>query len=108
MDSKKEQKDKLEDRLEMLYFSSPTCQPCKKYFPIVEEVAEVYSGMMNFRKVDITEEPKVAQDHNVMGVPTTLYKIGNTEVYRAVGTMDADELNHHTKRLLSYKLLILD
>ena len=103
-----ESKNNLEDKLEMLYFSSEKCQPCKKYEPIVQDVAEVYSGMMNFRKVDIIKEPEVAQKHMVMGVPTTLYKIGDTEVYRSVGSMDAEELNHHTKRLLNYKLLIID
>jgi thioredoxin 1 len=50
---------------------APWCQPCKAYSPLFERVAGQYPEVA-FARVNVDEEPAVAQAFNVRGIPTTL------------------------------------
>ena len=52
-------------------FWAPWCGPCQMMMPIVEEVAKETKEVV-LGKVNIDENPKLAEKYNVMGVPTFL------------------------------------
>ncbi|OIN90125.1 thioredoxin [Candidatus Berkelbacteria bacterium CG1_02_42_45] len=52
-------------------FWAPWCGPCQMMMPIVEEVAKETKEVV-VGKVNIDENPKLAEKYNVMGVPTFL------------------------------------
>jgi thioredoxin 1 len=50
-------------------FFAPWCGPCKLVAPILEEVAAERPDI-SVVKVDVDQEPELAQQHKIMGVPT--------------------------------------
>jgi len=52
-------------------FWAPWCGPCQMMMPIVEEVAKETKEVV-VGKVNIDENPKLAEKYNVMSVPTFL------------------------------------
>lgn len=51
-------------------FFADWCMPCKMFSPIVDEVAEQYAGKLKVVKINIDEEPELAQKYMVMSIPT--------------------------------------
>lgn len=66
---------------QLLYFTSSWCQPCKQLAPIMDEVA----NEVPVRKVDIDNEPTLAQQYGVRSVPTIVLVENGNEKERLVG-----------------------
>lgn len=61
------------------------CGPCKMLAPIIEKLAPDYEGKIKIVKVDIDDQPELAQEQNVRSIPTlVVYKDGK-EASREVG-----------------------
>jgi len=50
---------------------APWCQPCKAYGPVFERVSGQYPEVA-FARVNVDEEPAIAQAFGVRGIPSTL------------------------------------
>lgn len=65
-------------------FSATWCGPCKMMAPVLEKLAEEYSGKVLIGKIDVEENMDIAMKYRVMNVPTLLIfkdgKILNTMV----------------------------
>lgn len=58
-------------------FSATWCGPCKMLEPVVEKLSEEWVGKAEVYKIDIDQTPSIAQNFQVMGVPTLmLFKNG--------------------------------
>ncbi len=58
-------------------FWATWCGPCRMIAPTVEELAEEYAGKVVVGKVDVDENPELAQAYGVMSIPTLiLFKDG--------------------------------
>ena len=58
-------------------FWAPWCGPCHMVSPILEEIAEERSGELRVVKVNIDQEPELAQRYGVMSIPAmVLFKDG--------------------------------
>ncbi|MDY6911053.1 MAG: thioredoxin [Chloroflexota bacterium] len=53
-------------------FWAPWCGPCQAVGPIIEELANEYEGKVDFAKVNVDENPKVASAFSVQSIPTLL------------------------------------
>ena len=63
----------LESKVPVLVdFWAPWCGPCRMLSPVVDEVAEENAGRAKVVKVNIDEEPDLAQRFGVMSIPTLL------------------------------------
>lgn len=51
-------------------FTAVWCGPCKMLDPIVQELAEDWSGQVKVVKLDVDENQDIAMQYHVMGVPT--------------------------------------
>ena len=51
-------------------FHAKWCGPCKASAPALEDAAREFEGEVRIVKVDIDEEPALAETYNVRGVPT--------------------------------------
>ena len=58
--------------LVMVDFSAPWCGPCKAIDPIIDELAQEYSGKVTFAKVNVDENQNTAIRYSVQSLPTIL------------------------------------
>ena len=66
-------------------FSAAWCGPCKQLSPIIDELAQEYSGKVKVGKVDIDEASDTAGQFGIMSVPTVLLFKGGEKVDQIVG-----------------------
>lgn len=61
------------------YFAT-WCPPCKQLTPVLEKVGTEFSGRLKIVKVNVDDNPHLAQRYSITGVPTMiLYKNGSVE-----------------------------
>ncbi len=53
-------------------FYADWCGPCKAMGPVVDEVAEELSGEIDVYKLNVDENPEIAQRYRVMSIPTLI------------------------------------
>ena len=76
------------------------CKPCLMVAPILDELAEEYSGKINFVKVDIDQNPKTAARYKVMSIPTLLIFKNGEPVSHIVGVRPKGELKRSLDAVL--------
>ena len=65
----------------LIDFWATWCGPCKMMAPMLEDIAAEYAGRLKIVKVNTDEQPDLAEQHNVMTVPTlVLYKDGTVQI----------------------------
>lgn len=53
-------------------FWAPWCGPCRVVSPVLEELSREMSGKASFGKVNVDDNPGVANEFGVQGIPTIL------------------------------------
>ncbi|MHB1551833.1 MAG: thioredoxin [Vulcanimicrobiaceae bacterium] len=66
-------------------FWAPWCGPCKMLSPIVEKVAASHTGKAKFMKLNTDENPSLAGEYQVSGIPCLILFKGGRAVDRIVG-----------------------
>ncbi len=78
-------------------FWAEWCGPCKMQGPIVEEVAKDFDGKVKVGKLEVDQNPQMAQKYGIMSIPTVAIFKGGEIVWQSVGMQPkeglADELN---------------
>ena len=81
-------------------FFAEWCMPCLMMAPIIEELSDKFKGKIKFGKVNIDENPKIAQKFHVTSIPTfILFKEGNP-IKQFVGSMADEEFREELKQFL--------
>ena len=66
-------------------FWAPWCGPCRMIAPVIEEIAAEFDGKAVVGKVNVDEDPSLAQRYGVMSIPTLIILKGGKVVEQAVG-----------------------
>jgi thioredoxin 1 len=82
-------------------FSAEWCGPCKSLAPIVENLAEEYSGRVKFVQLDIDENRQTPSSFGVMAVPTLILFKGGEVVDKVTGFKPKAVLTQHIEKLVS-------
>jgi len=68
------------------------CGPCKMIAPILEEIANEYSGKIKVAKLNIDDNPQTPPKYGIRGIPTLmLFKNGEVEATK-VGALSKSQL----------------
>ena len=66
-------------------FWAPWCGPCRMLAPVVEKLAASHAGRVKFVKLNTDDNPGLAGQYNVSGIPCLILFKGGKDVERIVG-----------------------
>ena len=66
-------------------FWAAWCGPCKMIAPVLEEIAAANTGRVKIVKVNVDENPKLAEQYHIQSIPTLLYFSGGLVQEQTIG-----------------------
>jgi thioredoxin len=75
------------------------CAPCRALAPVLQQSARTYNGRIKFLKVNVDEEPQLAEALQVESLPTLLFFRNGRLVDKVVGLAEEQELTARFERL---------
>ena len=72
-------------------FWASWCGPCRMMSPIVEEIAQEHPEI-EVVKINVDDEPDLAQKYKIMNIPTLLYFRGGEIAKRQIGAVSKTKL----------------
>jgi thioredoxin 1 len=82
-------------------FWAPWCGPCKMLAPVVEKVAGQFSGKVDFVKLNTDENPSIAGQYGISGIPCLVLYKGGQAVDRIVGFVPERDITAMLNRHLA-------
>jgi len=81
-------------------FWAEWCGPCKMIAPVIEELAEEYSGKVNIGKIDVDENNEISSRYGIRNIPTVLFFKNGQLVDKQVGATQKSALAQKIEALL--------
>ena len=73
-------------------FTAVWCGPCKMLDPVVKELAQAWTGHVKVVKLDVDNNPNLAMQYQVMGVPTLMLFKNGQPIERVTGYQPKNRL----------------
>jgi thioredoxin 1 len=72
-------------------FWAEWCGPCKMLGPVIEQLAADYDGKAVVGKINVDDEPELAQRYGIMSIPTVIFFKDGQEIDKKIGVMPPQE-----------------
>lgn len=80
------------DKPAIIDFYADWCRPCKMMAPTFKSMAREYAGKVDFYKIDIDQQPELAQLFGVQSIPSLLFIPLEGKPTMSVGLMEQEQL----------------
>jgi thioredoxin 1 len=81
-------------------FWAPWCGPCRMVAPVVDEIADQYSGQVKVVKLNTDENPNTASQYGIRSIPTLMIFKGGQRVDMVVGAVPKTTLANTLEKYL--------
>jgi len=81
-------------------FWAPWCGPCLMIAPVTEKLSEEYANKVKFCKLNVDENPEMAQKYRVMSIPLLLLFKDGQQVDGILGAVPESIIQPKIKALL--------
>ena len=72
-------------QLVLVDFWATWCGPCRMIAPVLDELAEEYAGRVKICKVNVDDEPALAQRYKIMSIPAVFLFRDGEVVEKMIG-----------------------
>lgn len=79
---------------------APWCGPCRMMEPSIKQLAETYKGQLTVIKVNIDDNPALARQYGIQGVPTLMLFKEGEKLFQQAGAMPYPQLKQLMSRYL--------
>lgn len=96
--SKKEFKDFIKKDLALVDFFADWCMPCLMMAPIIDNLSEKFKGKIEFGKVNIEDNQKLAQEFDVVSIPNFILFKDGKQIEQFIGSMPFEDFEKRLKK----------
>ena len=90
------------NKIEVLDFYATWCGPCRRMAPVMEQMESKYGDKITFRRIDVDQETQLAQEYNIVSIPTLVILSPAKEVIDVIeGFHDATEMDEIFSKLIT-------
>lgn len=82
-------------------FYATWCGPCKELVPILDEIEKNHKGEVIFKRIDVDQEPELAQEFRIEAIPMLMFITPTGEYQTIVGLQDAPVIEEKITELLA-------
>ena len=91
--------NEFSDKIIVIDFWAVWCSPCKLFAPIFEKLQQEYYKDFIFGKINVDENPLIAQSFGISSIPTTLFIKEGKLLRKFVGVMNYETLRQFLEKL---------
>lgn len=82
-------------------FWAPWCGPCRAMGPVIDELANEYTGQVKVAKMNVDENPSTPSKYGIRAIPTLILFKGGEVVEQITGAVSKSSI----KEMISQKAL---
>lgn len=83
----------------LLDFFAPWCAPCRALSAELEQISDNYTGVIRVCRVNVDEEPRLADRYNITEIPTVIFFKNGMPTDRFTGFRNAEEIEAMIARI---------
>jgi thioredoxin len=81
-------------------FWASWCGACSMVTPVLDQLAEEFSGRVKIAKLNVDENPVTSSHYGIRSIPSLLFFKNGTRVNTITGALPKDELKRHIQSML--------
>jgi len=88
------------DKPVLVDFWAEWCGPCRMQAPIIDEIAKDFSEKVKVGKLEVDQNPEMAQKYGVMSIPMAALFKGGKVVWQGVGLQQKKALEEEINKVI--------